>query len=288
MPPGRLNGVPAILTSRRCSWYDAATHSRYSSSADTFAITTSRSNDARNRERRDNHRVQHDRQRRRAIARMHAHERRRQHAVARQREQGARRAQHVARDVSENRHGHADEKHQLRAVAEQPAGGLGERRILVKRQLGTQHALRDGLHREIDRCRDRQARSGSRAARFCAGSRISPDGVSATSTPTNAKSRTIDACPTCDTVGSDMRRNSEFSDQTPATTSNSSGISFAAVMTSTSRMPGLMPRTLTAASAANSNRRSKRANGSAARRPARALRRCRQTPRRPTRPRGTR
>ena len=49
-----------------------------------------------------------------------------------------------------------------------------------------------------------------------------------------------------------MRRNSKFSDQTPATTRNSSGISFAAVMTSTSRMPGLMPRTFTAASAANS------------------------------------
>ena len=43
MPPGRLKGVPAIRTSRRCSWYDAATHIRYSNNADTFAITTRRS-----------------------------------------------------------------------------------------------------------------------------------------------------------------------------------------------------------------------------------------------------
>ncbi len=87
------------------------------------------------------------------------------------------------------------------------------------------------------------------------GSRISPDGVSATSTPTNANNSTIDTWPTSDTVGIGARRNSGFSDQTPTSTSTSSGMSLAAVIVSTSRMPGLMPRILTTARAANSRTR---------------------------------
>jgi hypothetical protein len=74
--------------------------------------------------------------------------------------------------------------------------------------------------------------------------------------PTNANRRTIEACPTCEIVGSVIRRKSVFSDQTPPITRNNSGTSFAAVIASTRRIPGLMPRTLIIASAANSAARS--------------------------------
>ena len=83
---------------------------------------------------------------------------------------------------------------------------------------------------------------------------ISPLGTSAISTPTNAKINTIAVRPTAVAGGSALTaRCSGRTNQTPAPISTTSGISFASVIASTSRAPGLTPRTFTAASPANSS-----------------------------------
>src|SRR5207247_1449789 len=77
------------------------------------------------------------------------------------------------------------------------------------------------------------------------GSRTSPLGTSAISSPTNAKISTIAVRPTAGTLGmAGQRKSSGFTNQMPARTSTSSGRRLARVTDATSRTPTFTPGTL--------------------------------------------